>query len=117
MNWLVIILELLGLSLLGFLYYLYQKKKILKNFEMDVDYVTEEILFLVSQNREIEDHPLLEQLEIKMDKLKKDRVSFLLEDELKQLLEASELNKDLKEALKLNRSILLNRYEPSKKKS
>lgn len=117
MNWWTILFEMLGLCFLGFLYYHFQKKRILRNFELDLDYVTEQVLLHVSEAREKQDYAALKSLENKMDQLKKDRVTFLQPDELEALLEDPSIDLKLKETLILHQNILLNIFKPNQKKS
>lgn len=111
MNWWGLFFELLGLSLLGFAYYFYQRKKILRDFQVELDIVTEEVLILINQDLEQNQLPELQKLEKKVDQLKLDRTSFLTQEDIEQYLSHTGFSEDLKEGLLHYRSILTNRSE------
>lgn len=111
MNWWALLFEMLGLSLLGFLYYIFQKKRILRDFELDLDYVIEEILILVSEQLEVSPSEAATILEKKLDQLKIDRKTFLTEEELTNLINHNQFSPALVDALSQHKNILINKYE------
>lgn len=110
-NWWALLFEMLGLATLGFLFYIYQKKKILRSFEQDIDFVTEEITLQINECLKESQEPALKLLETRMNTLKKDRVSFLSEEELNSFINNDKLNEELRGRLKEYQNTLLNRFE------